>query len=1473
MPCGTQEVLDIAHTYSTRRQHRPEFRMVAALIIAGAVIGGPATRVLGGLTCALVPSQDRTPAVMTLLDLVEIELAKDAGLTLLDRTHIDHVLREKKLSLALAGSGAGARRIWRQVFRADLLAVFSLREHEGAAILTVLCIETKNGIRISRDLLVLGGPIDDSVGFLVQRIRNATQRIEHGITRVFAVPPFESKDLALDHSHLQRTYALLAEQAVETVPGAAVVEFDQAKSIAKELALSEGYVELQRQFPIYVLGDYRNEGVDANRRITINIEMKQGEKSLGRVSHPGMAPKDAPAFIKEAIARISSDALGETRVGNATTPTPSEVEFLAKRAHAFRLLGEFEHAIDLAEAALLLDPTQADLHHRICETVCTLQSIWHRPEGFSRDLTETEELCEDARRHLEYSLQAARHLRAYLRLRPVRDHGIPRDCFDCLARSIDPYLPTRDIREEFILPFQNGEIADADDAYFDEMAGTAHNAECRFETTVLYRWSADTCEIREPMRALARAHADLLLDALKNCRSDACSLKQYAVGNWTTSFLRTDTTWSDEERMAVAARFLETAAEGGASFSELCRIADRASALGEINPDLYAELLERLASAGNSRLDLLVRYARVLARLRESKEDDAAWEELWAINAELHSGDTNATACKKVPVLAFWGHGAGFATLLRKSCDEYRRIANWPSYADWPGDLTKSQPEDGVVFSRVSLEVVGSDGLPEQPNKASRWVNCGNGIDVFWADSYKKSALFVMTTPGSASVVKPPDGGSWNWISDIQWDGRWVWVASTRSGGSLAVLDLETMRWIAEFSATDALPPFTRCCQMAPISTGRVCVVGAIAYKRSWIADVTIVIDRGGAVTKNVDVFFEARQTPDPDRPIGKRSIPAEVAFVPTYAKTIGQGTADPYVVIGRGPGRALVAELNTRSVRVGFGEWDGSGQMIIPASDRLYHFGLRWREESLEIAVLSELFPPAFETRELASWRIERLDNSVGIVMSLSFVDGRFLHLVGRHWTSIALRDPSVLIRRPISGWELAGMPMWMARSAHYGLLVSGGEGLVRVALPSGWKTPSETTATTLPVLLPDPDTPAPIFVQAGEPFSVVQLPTDKPGDLTLRVEGRTIAIQGSRTTQPDGQKSVRLTAPDVARLAHFELISRRIPARALRDVLVYPKSWLADESAAPLDGSPSVEIDPRAPKWITDWMDAVDLPHAPTSIHSAGIGSDSGTVIVTGIRDESRETLDQLFEIADKDRWVIAIKEAKYRDAILLSPGGLSGPLAPMSRERWTKPLLMYLDEDVCGIVMNRLPVARAEHAAAIERFQRQDKCVIVVRLDWLAALGRDTRADRMLVELLSRRPGEVESPDNAVYFLNPGAADPPDAVLEHIVRTTNDREQARVWILDDRAGPLRSPRRLEAIRVDALRSNARLLVLEGPSVAGGKSQSKTSLWNHTRGRDILEGSDVIRLQGRASDASGLWLELIWTLTELGVTLDESE
>lgn len=332
--------------------------------------------------------------------LLEQRLLENPRAGWVERNAIEEIQRERKLQ-GLTEAAAGRRRVAiGKLLNADLLVLVRHFQEPKEHLQLVVC-ETKRGLRLAVDRVVLTPKVEADVQRLSALVERAIARHGRKIREICAVPPFVSNDLTYENEHLKAAYAKLVEQTVRDRPGLLTVELEEARAIAREVAIAtEG---IRRPMPLYLLGEFRHEGKNGKQTATVRIRVMRGDRELAEREATGLSPADATRFVQ----RASGELIEETVGIRPLPPNPKlEAEQLARRAETFHLLGAWEEGASLAEASLLLDPRQIRMNQIAASSLSALA----RPAARWEYKKDPDTVVRGIRLHL----RALEHYEAYL---------------------------------------------------------------------------------------------------------------------------------------------------------------------------------------------------------------------------------------------------------------------------------------------------------------------------------------------------------------------------------------------------------------------------------------------------------------------------------------------------------------------------------------------------------------------------------------------------------------------------------------------------------------------------------------------------------------------------------------------------------------------------------------------------------------------------------------------------------------------------------------------------------------------------------------------------------------------------------------------------------------------------------------------------------------------------------------------------
>jgi len=294
--------------------------------------------------------------------LLEAELLVESEATWLERNEIGRILAEQELQ-ATFGAADGRNRITLgEVLKADVLVMLRNGKREKEPYAELVVAETTGGLRLLARSVPLSGDDENDAASLAKLVHEALVKHGQGIREVYAVPPFLSQDLSHQYDYLQTAYARLVEQSLMRQPGAMVVELAEAEAVSREFMLAAPDEKPVRQLPLYLIGEYRHDGLGDELRVSVTLRAKRGASKIGETKKT-LLPDEAPNTLLD----IASGLVSDSSQAWGAVDADAEAQQLADRARSFLNLGFWDQAASLFESSLLLKPDQPEVRSSLVE--------------------------------------------------------------------------------------------------------------------------------------------------------------------------------------------------------------------------------------------------------------------------------------------------------------------------------------------------------------------------------------------------------------------------------------------------------------------------------------------------------------------------------------------------------------------------------------------------------------------------------------------------------------------------------------------------------------------------------------------------------------------------------------------------------------------------------------------------------------------------------------------------------------------------------------------------------------------------------------------------------------------------------------------------------------------------------------------------------------------------------------------------
>jgi hypothetical protein len=315
---------------------------------------------------------DRATEQAGMVELLTAALTRLEGVTLVERQQIAAILSEWELTAALTAEGSDKRLELGRVLKADAILTLSMIDDEtvrrvpdrepARRHIQVVVSESRFGARVRLDYLVYDPQQREAiVTELCRMVSQLREQFPQGVTQMIAVPPFITSNLLRDYDHLQAGYARLLEAAWMDRHGLAVLETEEARAIRRELELDGQSRVRQAAVPWFVEGQFEVSpaNADAGPTVRLTIRVSDGQAVRWETQRDGMPLAEVPDFLVHTVA----DQVAGLPNGVPLPDRRRLFTWLAARAEAFSSLANYQHAAELREAALLLEPE--DLEQRL----------------------------------------------------------------------------------------------------------------------------------------------------------------------------------------------------------------------------------------------------------------------------------------------------------------------------------------------------------------------------------------------------------------------------------------------------------------------------------------------------------------------------------------------------------------------------------------------------------------------------------------------------------------------------------------------------------------------------------------------------------------------------------------------------------------------------------------------------------------------------------------------------------------------------------------------------------------------------------------------------------------------------------------------------------------------------------------------------------------------------------------------------
>lgn len=312
---------------------------------------------------------DKATIASGLTDAVLAELSS-SDMQFVEREQLAQVFDEQALQSLLDGLSTESRRLGKAL-NADALIIIAHSTKPKAfeagpksvdkAIRLILC-DCHKGLRLGElksDIM----PIDQQSSLLAKYILDRRQQFSEGIHSIIGLSPVACRNIEHDFDHLQQRFYDMLSGRLMTVPGLALLEFEEARTVASESGAGDQVGE--RLVPVMVECEYRVTTRQGMPIVNFKAELTGGK--VRTLESPDLSMEKLGLWLEQELI---------DKILESTVDRPLELNdqqrMLADRADYLMQLGDMSNSVQCREAFLLAEPSNAMQRTQAIDQLLTL---------------------------------------------------------------------------------------------------------------------------------------------------------------------------------------------------------------------------------------------------------------------------------------------------------------------------------------------------------------------------------------------------------------------------------------------------------------------------------------------------------------------------------------------------------------------------------------------------------------------------------------------------------------------------------------------------------------------------------------------------------------------------------------------------------------------------------------------------------------------------------------------------------------------------------------------------------------------------------------------------------------------------------------------------------------------------------------------------------------------------------------------
>ncbi|HUE72931.1 MAG TPA: hypothetical protein VMP01_18745 [Pirellulaceae bacterium] len=232
----------------------------------------------------------------------------------------------------------------------EAMIIFRTRTSASSSLAELVVCEPKLGLRLGSKRVPLSGNTAQDASALADAALAPLKKLDETVSRLWGLAPFHSGNLGSEDVELRQMLAQETEQAILKHRGVFLIELEYVHAIAATRKLAGAVEPIRRRRPWFLVGEYRWEPSESERKLTILLARHVDASTVHRQSLSPLPREAALADLRKRAGEMANTADFPPALDNPA----GELQLLDAIRREGQKAGDDLTQIALAEASLLL---------------------------------------------------------------------------------------------------------------------------------------------------------------------------------------------------------------------------------------------------------------------------------------------------------------------------------------------------------------------------------------------------------------------------------------------------------------------------------------------------------------------------------------------------------------------------------------------------------------------------------------------------------------------------------------------------------------------------------------------------------------------------------------------------------------------------------------------------------------------------------------------------------------------------------------------------------------------------------------------------------------------------------------------------------------------------------------------------------------------------------------------------------------